>query len=365
MNDAADRLSIAAYSRPEEALEGVAGSFGEAALGCGEHTADLHELAGARVLFRFAGRKLRETLSPAFAHLALQGNGPARPDLTVHLWDSTSTGAQPPPRPAVPDEFASGAMFHFHDGPVRGVYEPTTEALSIWDSRAGMAWYWVKDVARVPFWDRASPMRQMLFWWLQSRGYLQVHGSAVGLSSGGVLMVGRRGSGKSVTSLASLGSSLLFAADDYVAVSMDPPFRLASIYSAGKLVPEQGRKLLPHLMPLASNPDRLDTEKAVVFAHEHFPAQTTAGFPLAAILVPMVRVERRESRIVDIPRTAAFAALAPSTIVQLRTAEQGALSFMSELVKQVPSYGIELGTDTTAIPGVIGDFLAGLVTSES
>ena len=245
----------------------------------------------------------------------------------------------------------------------RAVYEPGTEALSVLDSSAGEAWYWVADVARIPFWDRASPMRQMLFWWLETRGYLQVHGSAVGTASGGVLLVGRRGSGKSVTSLASLGSTLLFAADDYVAVSMDGAPRLASIYSSGKLVPEQGRKLLPHLMPLASNPDRLDTEKAVIFAHEHFSTQTTAGFPLRAILVPMVRPTQRESRIVDISRAAAFAALAPSTIVQLRTAGQDELTVLTQLVAQVPSYGIELGTDTGAIAGTIGDLLAGLARS--
>jgi hypothetical protein len=349
---------MAASDRPGEALSGVAASFTAASEASGHASSDRYVMAGVPVVLRFAGRELRDTLSPAFAHLASPEDGSAEPALTIHLWDSASTGTPPPPRPLTPEEFATGAMFHFQEGPVRGVYEPGTEALSVLDSESGAAWYWVNDVAEVPFWDRASPMRQMLFWWLQTRGYLQVHGSAVGTADGGVLFVGRRGSGKSVTSLASLGSTLLFAADDYVAVSVEEPHRLASIYSSGKLVPEQGEKLLPHLMPLASNPDRLETEKAVIYAHQHFPSQTTAGFPLRAILVPMVRPTQRESRIVDIARTAAFAALAPSTIVQLRTAEQDALTMMAGLVRRVPSYGIELGTDVASIPGTILEFLA-------
>jgi hypothetical protein len=197
----------------------------------------------------------------------------------------------------------------------------------------------------------------MLFWWLQSRGYLQLHGSAVGTAEGGVLMVGKSGSGKSVSSLSVLGSKLFFAADDYCAVPVGGPPRVVSIYSAGKLVPEDGRKLLPHLLPLASNPGRLASEKAVIFAHQHFPAQTTAGFPLKAILVPRVRTTQRESRVVEIPRTDALAALAPSTIVQMRTAKQEALGVITKLVGQVPSYGLDVGTDTSSIPDTIADFL--------
>ena len=333
-------------------------SFRAAADASGASSSLRHELAGAPVALRFAGSEVQDVLGSAFAHLATPAaNGSPEPVLTVHFWDSASTGSPPPPRPTTPEEFAGGAMFHFQNGPLRGVYEPGTEALSILDLDSGSAWYWVRDIARVPYWDRASPMRQVLFWWLRSRRYLQVHGSAVGTPNGGVLMVGRRGSGKSMTSLSVLGSTLLFAADDYSAVSMDEPHRIASIYSAGKLVPKQAERLLPHLMPLVSNPDRLEAEKAVLYAHQHFPAQTTKGFPLRAILVPMVRATQRESRIVDIPRTAAFAALAPSTIVQLRTANQEELTVMSELVKRVPSYGLELGTDTAAIPGTIADFL--------
>lgn len=341
-----------------DTLSALRASFAAASDASAESSTQVYDVADAPVVLRFAGVELRDALSPAFAHLVASPEDDRRtPALTVQLWDSASTGAPTPPRPATPPEYPAGALLHFGDGSLRGAYAPATETLSILDLDSGVGWHWVNDVSAIPHWDRARPFRQMLCWWLQSRGYLQLHGSAVGTPQGGVLMVGKSGSGKSMTSLSILGSGLLYAADDYCAMQVDGQPRIISLYNSGTFEPADGTRLLPHLLPLASNVDRLATEKAVIFAHQHFPMQTTAGFPLRAILTPTVHPSRRESRVVEIPRTAAFAALAPSTIVQMRTPTRGALTVMSELVRRVPSYGLEVGTDTAAIPGTIGEFL--------
>ena len=195
---------------------------------------------------------------------------------------------------------------------------------------------------------------------LGTRGYLQVHGASVGTPDGGVLLVGRGGSGKSTVALSSLGSELLYAGDDYVAVAVEPAPRVQSLYSSGKLEPYHAHGLLPHLLPLLSNAERLESEKAVLYVHEHFPEQTTSGFPLAAVFVPRVRASQRESRIVEASRAEAFAALAPSTILQLHTADSTAFAAMKKLVARVPCYGLEVGSDVAGIPGVIADFLARL-----
>jgi hypothetical protein len=315
-------------------------------------------MAGTSVSLRFASAALRERLLPAFAHLAGSSDGAAAPGLIVNLWDSASTGAPPPPRPEVPANHAPGALYHVHEPPVRAAYQPGLETLSILDSDAGVAWHWVADAFDQPYWDQACPIRQILFWWLRSRGYLQVHGGAVGTPEAGVLVVGKAGSGKSTVALSSLGSDLLYAGDDYVAVTAEPAPRVQSLYSSGKLEPDHAYELLPHLLPLLANADRLESEKAVLYVDRHFPQQTTGGFPLSAVLVPRVRADRRESAIVETSRAAAFAALAPSTIFQLHTADREVFSTMSKLVERVPCYGLELGSDVSAIPGVLRDFLS-------
>jgi hypothetical protein len=351
--------SLTTTAMRADVLEAVGASYDAAVHASDSASLDRYEIAGASVWLHFAGPALRAQLTPAFAHLAAPADRAATaPSLTVHLWDSASTGAPPPPLPPVPTDHADGALFHFHEPPLRAAYLPGLESLSILDCDAGVAWHWVSDASNQPYWEKASPIRQILSWWLVSRGYLQVHGGAVGTVTGGVLLVGKGGSGKSTVALSSLGSPLLYAGDDYVAVRPDSAPRVASLYNSGKLEPEHVTGRLGHLRPVLANHDRLESEKAVIYVHEHFPAQTTSGFPLRAVLVPGVRTSQKETRVVEVSRAAAFAALAPSTMVQLHTAGADIFAALSHLIQQVSCYGLELGTDIRAIPATIGDFLA-------
>jgi hypothetical protein len=340
-------------------LEQVTSAFDDAADAAGGASDDRYVLGEALVSLRFASPALRERLTPAFAHLAAPpATGSVTPSLCVNLWDSASTGAEPPPRPHTPADQPLGALYHFHEPPLRCAYQPGLETLSILDSESGIAWYWVGNAFEQPSWDRACPIRQILFWWLGTRGYLQVHGAAIGTAAGGVLVVGPAGSGKSTVALASLGSGLLYAGDDYVAVALDPSARVASLYNSAKLDPAHVHDLLPHLLPLLANADELDREKAVMYVQQHFPGETTAGFPLRAVLVPTLRTEQREPRIVETSRAAAFAALAPSTVFQLHTAGGSELATMSGLIARLPCYALELGSDLSGIPGTISDLLS-------
>jgi hypothetical protein len=346
-----------------ERLRGVAASFAAAAESSGGVSSGRYVIAGAPVRLHFASPALRDRLTPAFEHLSVSDERRLdRPALTVNLWDSVSTGAAPPPRPSTPDDFAAGALFHFHEPPLRAAYQPGLESLSIWNSEEAVAWHWVSDAFDQPYWEQASPIRQILFWWLSARGCIQLHAAAVGTPEGGVLLVGRGGSGKSTVALSSLGSKLLYAGDDYVAVTLDPSPRVESLYSSGKLEPDHANELLPQLLPLLANADRLDSEKAVIYVQQHFPEHVTTGFPLRAVLVPKVRAAQRESKIVETSRAGAFAALAPSTIFQLHTAGPDSLGVISRLIQRVPCYGLELGSDPVGIPSTISTFLASLPT---
>ena len=329
-------------------LEGLATSFARA----GDVVAQEYVVGGSRVSLRFASAALRERLAPAFAHLAAPPSG--EPELTVHLWDSASAGMEPPPRPPAASGEAAGALYHFHEPPLRGAYQAAFEALSVLDAEAGIAWYWIADARGLPSWEQACPIRQILFWWLAPRGYLQVHGAAVGKPEGGVLIVGPAGSGKSTTALACLGSDLLYAGDDYVAVRLEPSPQVASLYNSGKLDPAHLHERLPQLLPVA---DRLDDEKAILYVERHFPRQTTSGFPLAALLVPAVRPDGREPRVVSASRATAFAALGPSTMFQLHTAGAGELATLSSLVARVPCYTLEVGRDLSGVSETISELL--------
>lgn len=312
-------------------------------------------IGGRLVRLAFAGDAVVPWVVPAFAHL---GAEPGAPDLTVHVWDSTSTGAAEPSKPPVPDDELPGAFYFFEDPPVRGVYQPGMEALSVVDLGAGLAWYWVRDPSVLPYWEQAAPLRQILHWYMATQGIQQVHSGAVGTPEGGVLLVGKGGSGKSTCSLTSLVSDLRYAGDDYVMVSIEPQPWIHSLFSSGKVEPHNLERV-PHLRPAITNAERLDDEKAVVFVDQHFPDRPIAGFPLKAVVLPRI-TGGPVTRAVPTSAAAALAALAPSTVFQLHTAGREAFSFMAALVRQVPAYVLELGEDASAIPEAISDLLRSL-----
>jgi hypothetical protein len=306
-------------------------------------------IGGHQILLRFAGQGVLPAVAPALAHL----DGPLlrEPELVVDIWDSASTGAAPPERPRVDPEAPVGAFYYFEDPPLRGVFQPGMQALSAVDLRADHAWYWVADPDALPYWERAAPIRQILHWWMATRGHQQVHGGAVGTPDGGVLLVGKGGSGKSTCALASLLSELRYAGDDYTMVSLRPRPWVHSLYSSGKVDPENLWRV-PHLEPTLSNAEHLATEKAVVFVDQHFPDRLIEGFPLRAIVLPTITGEPR-TRATPTSRAAALTALAPSTVFQLHTAGGHALRYLARLVQEVPAYALKLGSDVSEIPEVL------------
>jgi hypothetical protein len=311
-------------------------------------------IGGHNVQLRFGSGGLVPCIMPAFAHLTV--DSALEPELVVNIWDSRSADAAPPRMPDVDSESPAGAFYFFEDPPVRGVFQPGMRALSVLDHANNEAWYFVEDPAGLPYWERAAPIRQILHWWMGARGHQQVHSGAVGLPDGGALLVGKGGSGKSTTALASLASELRYAGDDYVMVSLAPQPWVHSLYSSGKVHPDNLARV-PHLVPALSNAEHLATEKGVAFVDQHFPDRVIEGFPLQAIVMPTI-TGRSNTRVVPASRAAALAALAPSTVFQLHTAGAEALQYMARLVRQVPAYILELGNDVSQIPGVLLELLS-------
>lgn len=326
-------------------------------------------LAGAAVRFRSPHPEMLRRLCRAFAHLELTEPAP-RPDLVVNLWDSAA-GSPPPPLPHTGDETAPGAFFYFSNEALRAgfqlgtsgdarvleVYrEAPTPALTVLEQGATQAWYWVAEAERIPYWEEATPLVYLLDWWLRERDMYMLHAGAVGTRAGGVVVVGKSGSGKSTTSLSSLNSDLLYAGDDYVGVSLGPQPEVHSFYSSGKLMQNHVDRL-PFLLDVLANRERLAVEKAVVYVNERWPERMASGFPLRAVVAPRVTPGLVEARALEASPAEAFRALAPSTVFQMHTRGQDSLVRARRLLETVPSYVLELGSDMDSIPRVVGDLI--------
>jgi len=344
--------SVAKDERPLAYFHEMHHAFELAAASAG--TVDrCYRLAGYVVRLCFAGDALVPVFSSALSHLATSA---AQPDLTICIWDSASTGVRMPPTPWRQHSAVRGEVEGYNTDRVYTVYEHESCGLSMLDSARNLAVLWVPETGRVPYWVKGAPLRTILHWWMGGHGRQLVHSAAVGTRDGGVLIVGKSGSGKSTTALACLESGLLYAGDDYVIVSADPLPQAFSLYKSGKVVPER-LNVFPRLAGYIDNADRLDTEKALIFINGAHAQQLSASFPLNAVLVPRV-TGIRDTFIRRASPAVSLAALAPSTILAHPRGGEAEFRFLARLVKRLPAYVMECGTDLTQIPQVITDLLA-------
>lgn len=325
-----------------------------------------YRIGGLTMRMRFAGPAMLERISGSFAHLRVAGDthsaagddvaaADAGDELTIDIWDSASTGTRPAPVVGTPiTADGTGPIYYSEADGVRALSRWGT--LSVLDAPTRRAWFWTADAAGLLSWDWASPLRLVLHWWLGDHGILLVHGGAVGGDGGGVLVVGRGGSGKSTTTLSCLSAGLRYAGDDFVGLSAPPRPRVHSLYSSGKLESHHLARFA-QLRSAVANPDRLKEEKAIVLVARSAPELPIAGFPLKAVLVPRVVADDPQTRAVLTSSASALAALAPSTVFQLYPPHPRAMSIMAALVRCVPCYSLELGSDVQRIPETIIDIL--------
>jgi hypothetical protein len=312
-------------------------------------------IGDAPVRLRFAGSALAGQLSRAFEHLASEETD--EPALTIHVWDAEDSETPPPPLPTLEPGSPRGTTIYTGDEGRHFASRPALGQLSAYERATARAWFWCQNANELPFWEPAAPFRQIFHWWLPDRGALLVHGAAVGQATGGVLLVGAGGSGKSTCALSCLTSDLLYAGDDYVAVELEPEPRVLSLFCSGKLEPDHST-LLPHLPSPSFAGDGALEEKSVFYVAERFPERMCRGFPLRAIVAP--RVQGAEPQVQQRGPAQVLAALAPSTLLQLVPARQEALSAMAGLLGDIPAFGLDVGGPTELIPPTIERLLEGL-----
>lgn len=311
-------------------------------------------VGGQTVRTRFAGTALVHRLVPALMHITT--NPTESPALTVCLFDSASTGVFMPPPPWPPTAYgARGEIEGYNTERIYTFYQPGLDILRMIDLERNLAIYWVDKEARVPWWESSFPLRSIIHWWSAAQPLQLMHSGAVGLPQGGVLIAGKSGSGKSTSTLSCIDSELRYVGDDYILVQTAPAPYVYSMYNTAKLEPDNLDRL-PHLRSLVSNPEQLDKEKAIIYITDHYPEKSISGFPIRAILLPRI-TGQQDTRLTQASQMASLRALMPTTLFHLPRATQESFQKMSSLVKQVPSYHLELGTDLSQIPRVILDLL--------
>lgn len=296
-----------------------------------------------KIKLLFANDLFLKHFTPALEHLRMDD---CETELTICLWDSHSTGSTMPAPPWTHDDYLPrGGIRGWENERFSISFQLGSSILSFYDKERNIALFWTSDLRTIPYWERGAPLLAILQWWGEQQGGSIIHAGAVGTKEGGVLLVGKGGSGKSTTALSSLNSSLFYAADDYCFVSKE----VWSLYTSAK-VDWKTLKKLPHLNP----PPETNEEKALLFLYPTWKERLVAHFPLRAIFIPRIA---QETKLIPCSAAEALIALAPSTMFQLPRASKRAFETMANLTRSIPAYYLNLGPNIPEVSETIAEFV--------
>ncbi len=306
------------------------------------------DIAGHAVRIRYADPDLADALGRATRHLKH-----ADPSAGAPVAGALTIDCRTGPHSAfrVPTTWPATGTMHVDDGSIVLTWDAPHGPLFVYDRTRGHAWARFTSLAELSIWEQATPLRRILHWWAADHGLQLVHAAAVGHASGGLLLVGRSGSGKSTTALACLDAGLGFAGDDYCLLAPGDPPRVYGLYLSGK-ADDRAATLLPGLREaFAQSPLRIDG-KSVVFADQIRPDAICTGFPLRGIVVPRLTGESR-SHLSPLRPADALRSLAPSTLLQMPGNRADGLERLAAIVRHLPAWELALGSDPAAAAATI------------
>jgi hypothetical protein len=304
-------------------------------------------LGGASIRIRCAGPALPDLLLAALDH-ARDDDPSGEADVTFDVFDTRTSGVHPPRFPWTPRDVGARGEIAGGDGDVRALFhgdllapEHDFRAVSVFSRRRAHGALWVLSPDRVPWWERAAPLRTLLHWSLADPPRrLLVHAAAVGGASRGALLIGAGGSGKSTTAVACVEAGMRAAGDDYVL--LDAVASVAHpLYGTAKLAP-RSLALVPGVATAVRHDGGCDAEKLVVDLAGRWPARMARPVSVDALVIPRI-VQRGRTRLVRGSGADALRALAPTTIFQLPGDNRALLGVLAELARRLPAYVLELG----------------------
>ncbi|MGE5042398.1 MAG: hypothetical protein ACM3IJ_05890 [Candidatus Levyibacteriota bacterium] len=306
------------------------------------------------VSMRFAGIVLANKMTPALEHLI---TAPAKnPSLNIFLWEGNT--AQFKSIPWV-NHFHKKNQPHsiniLNTKTMYTTYNPLKQTLNVYDEDSHTAFFWVPDARKIHSDELTSPLQNILHKFLMPKDMFLVHAGAVGIPSGGILLAGKGGSGKSTSVLSCLNSPLLYAADNCTLITEGLNTTVFSLYSSARI---HGESLwrVPEVTSSVVNAHNLEHEKALIFLNRMNPGKLILQFPLRAIFLPHITGKLDTSLSPATPRDA-INALLLSTVALLPQTDPHTVQKLIAIIQNVPAYHLNLGTRMEQIPRVIAQFL--------
>src|SRR6185312_8823928 len=178
------------------------------------------------------------------------------------------------------------------------------------------------------------------------------------LNGRAALIVGKKGAGKSMTTLACLSAGLGYLGDDKVLVEACETPRVYSVFASAKLSLKDLPKLsLPGLANRVHFPVTKDDTKGLIYLNEIAPDQMVAKAHLASIIQPHP-TGGISSEIVPLNSAAALRSLIPELVGHYPSSASQSFEVLRNLVREVPCYRLHAGRDLNGVAASIADHLS-------
>jgi len=316
-------------------------------------SAATYSIAGTAIRLQFGSECFAEQVSHAFSHLEIAPDSGASLTVLLHDLASAPYAAEFLQEFSPPGEESD--MWLMDSPDLMLILQRPRRVFAAVDWNTNTAYWLIPDAGAMPYLERARPLKLLLTYWFGMQGRYLIHAAAVGNRHGGALVVGHGGAGKSTTALSCLNAGLGYAADDHCLIRLGASPSVHSIYDTGLLAAEDLYRF-PALAPAAASSDCPAGEK-VAFFFDRLPAiRLTPSFSLRAILLARIS-NSRQSRLRGISRGEAFKAIAPSCFMHLPAARPRAFECFNALVRQLPAYMLELGSEWNSTPAAIRELL--------
>ncbi len=156
----------------------------------------------------------------------------------INIWSASATGIT---RPTMPSGLRDRVIARRADlspgGDHHLDFDPTARMLTVMDPQTGNVDVCVNDLADLPQWEMAAPLRSPLGWILRRHDRHFLHAAAVCDDSGdAALLLGAGGAGKSTASLRCRQAGMGFLGDDICAVAPGSDPEVFNVYGTAKAV---------------------------------------------------------------------------------------------------------------------------------
>jgi hypothetical protein len=277
------------------------------------------------------------------------------PTSKIRIWSSKATGIN---RPEMPPTIRQRILARCADlvpaADYQMDYDPTGRMLTLMDPISGNVDVCLSDIANLPQWEKAAPLRSALGWILRRNNRHLIHAAAVSNSHGAALLLGAGGAGKSTTSLSCWQEGMGFIGDDICIIEPESPPRVFNLYGSAKMVwSDHGR--FPALDQYLVTEPTFGKYKAVYAINRIGDHQIVESSELRILILIDRSLPVGASEPVDPAKVVAVAA--SSTAFFLPGSGRFTLAALSDIARTLPVIRLSVGQDPPRIAKLISSVI--------